>query len=82
MLTMQFLQFYGQFCSQIVVAAIGLLTAAANNVVYAKISSTDTSCTSPAGNQPGGQQPSCSGGGLTQQSENQNPSGNAPPGQN
>ena len=48
----------------------------------AKISSVDTSCTNGGGQQPGGQQPTCSGGGLTQQTENQNPSGNAPPGQN
>jgi hypothetical protein len=36
------------------------------------------------GNQPGGQQPSCEGSGLTQdtETENQNPSGAAPPGQN
>jgi hypothetical protein len=45
---------------------------------------TDTSCTNGGGNQPGGQQPTCSGSGLTQQqeTENQNPSGAAPPGQN
>jgi hypothetical protein len=45
---------------------------------------TDTSCTNGGGNQPGGQQPSCTGSGLTQQTEteNQNPSGAAPPGQN
>jgi hypothetical protein len=45
---------------------------------------TDTSCTNGGGNEPGGQQPSCTGGGLTQQTEteNQNPSGAAPPGQN
>lgn len=49
---------------------------------FAKISSVDTSCTNKGGHQPGGQQPSCTGGGLTQQSENQNPVGHAPPGQN
>jgi hypothetical protein len=48
----------------------------------AKISTVDTSCTNGGGNQPGGQQPTCSGSGLTQQSENQNPAGSAPPGQN
>ena len=68
-----------------ILAAIGLLTAA-NNIAYAKISSvtTDTSCTNGGGNQPGGQQPSCSGSGLTQDTtfENQNPSDSAPPGQN
>jgi hypothetical protein len=48
----------------------------------AKISSTDTSCSNGGGNQPGGQQPTCTGGGLTQNTENQNPAGSAPPGQN
>jgi hypothetical protein len=57
---------------------IGLTGGAAT----AKIQSVDTSCTNQGGQQPGGQQPSCQGGGLTQQSENQNPSGHAPPGQN
>jgi 20S proteasome alpha/beta subunit len=57
-------------------------TTATSNLAYAKISSTDTSCTNAGGNQPGGQQPSCTGGGLTQQTENQNPAGSAPPGQN
>ncbi len=48
----------------------------------AKIQSVDTSCTNQGGQQPGGQQPTCQGRGLTQQSENQNPAGHAPPGQN
>jgi hypothetical protein len=66
-----------------IVAAIGLAaTVATSNLAYAKISSVDTSCTNGGGNQPGGQQPTCTGGGLTQESENQNPSGSAPPGQN
>jgi len=49
---------------------------------FAKISSVDTSCSNGGGNQPGGQQPTCTGGGLTQETENQNPSGQAPPGHN
>ena len=56
--------------------------AVGGGVATAKISSVDTSCTNGGGNQPGGQQPSCTGGGLTQNTENQNPSGSAPPGQN
>jgi hypothetical protein len=66
------------------VAAVGLAatTIALSNTAYAKINSVDTSCTNGGGNQPGGQQPTCTGGGLTQQSENQNPAGSAPPGQN
>jgi hypothetical protein len=70
-----------------IVAAIGLATTVdTNNLAFAKITSetTDTSCTNGGGNQPGGQQPTCTGGGLTQNTEttNVNPSGQAPPGQN
>ncbi len=49
---------------------------------FAKIAPVDTSCTNNGGNLAGGQQPSCKGSGQTQQTENQNPSGKAPPGQN
>ena len=62
--------------------AVVVVTSSLVTPALAKISSVDTSCTNSGGNQPGGQQPTCSGGGLTQQTENQNPSGNAPPGQN
>ena len=48
----------------------------------AAIKPVDVSCTNNGGHQPGGQQPSCTGGGLTQETENQNPAGHAPPGQN
>ncbi|HEX6497877.1 MAG TPA: hypothetical protein VF054_02475 [Micromonosporaceae bacterium] len=48
----------------------------------AKITSVDTSCENQGGNLPQGQQPTCTGGGLTQNTENQNPAGHAPPGQN
>ncbi|SEC48921.1 hypothetical protein [Streptomyces sp. PAN_FS17] len=51
-------------------------------VADAKIQPVDTQCTNNGGQQPNGQQPSCTGGGLTQESENQNPAGHAPPGQN
>ena len=51
-------------------------------MAFAKIQPVPTSCTNQGGQQPGGQQPQCKGGGLDQQSENQNPSGQAPPGQN
>ena len=46
--------------------------------VEAKI--TPANCTNNGGNQPGGQQPVCQGGGLTQNPAT-NPAGNAPPGQ-
>jgi hypothetical protein len=66
-----------------VVAAVGLAaTVATSSIAYAKISPADTSCTNAGGNQPGGQQPSCKGGGLTQHFENQNPAEKAPPGKN
>jgi len=66
-----------------IIAAVGLaVSGVASNTAYAKINSVDTSCTNGGGQQPGGQQPSCTGGGLTQNTENQNPAGNAPSGQN
>jgi hypothetical protein len=48
----------------------------------AKITPTDTSCSTSSGHNVQGQWPTCTGGGLDQQTENQNPSGKAPPGQN
>jgi hypothetical protein len=70
-----------------VTATFMLATTLVNGVTaYAKITeeTTDTGCTNNGGNSPGGQQPSCTGGGLTQETEteNVNPSGQAPPGQN
>jgi hypothetical protein len=67
-----------------IAAAIGLAAATVFtiNLAYAAISPANTGCTNNGGNQPGGQQPTCSGSGLTQQTENQNPAGSAPPGQN
>jgi hypothetical protein len=67
-----------------VAAALALAVLATSMVTpaFAKIQEVDVSCTNPAGQQPGGQQPSCQNEALTQESENQNPSGAAPPGQN
>jgi hypothetical protein len=44
----------------------------------------DPSCSNNGGNDPGGQQPNCKGGGLDQNpgSPAKNPAGNDPPGQN
>jgi hypothetical protein len=49
---------------------------------FAAISTSNTGCSNNGGNSPGGQQPTCSGGGLTQETTNANPAGSAPPGQN
>jgi uncharacterized protein HemX len=68
--------------SLLLAALVMALTMPFGGVAFAKIQSVDTACTNQGGQQPGGQQPTCQGGGLTQQSENQNPSGHAPPGQN
>jgi hypothetical protein len=65
-----------------VALSVAMLVSSVAAPVQAKITPTDTSCTNGGGTQPGGQQPTCTGGGLTQQSENQNPSGAAPAGQN
>ena len=52
-----------------IAAAVGIAASAviANNLAYAKITpGTPPSCTNDGGNEPGGQQPTCTGGGLTQ----------------
>jgi hypothetical protein len=59
-------------------AAVGIFVMAPAGVAVAKIS--PANCENQGGNQPGGQQPVCQGGGLTQNPAT-NPSGNAPPGQ-
>jgi hypothetical protein len=67
----------------LLIAALTMaLTMSFGGVAFAKIQSVDTACTTNGGETPGGQQPSCKCGGLNQQTENQNPSGGAPPGQN
>lgn len=63
-------------------AAAFALGVGGSNVAQAKITPTDISCTNNGGQQPGGQQPSCTGGGLTQETENRNPAGHAPRGHN
>ncbi len=68
--------------SLLIAALMLALTMSFGGVAFAKIQSVDTACTTQGGGMPGGQQPTCKGGGLDQQTENQNPSGKAPPGQN
>ena len=65
-----------------VVLSAPLLVLSIATPAEAKIRPVDTACTNGGGNEPGGQQPTCKGGGLTQETENQNPAGHAPPGQN
>jgi hypothetical protein len=73
---------FAALAAMAVTLSVAMLVSSLATPVQAKIESVDTSCSNGGGNQPGGQQPTCSGGGLTQQSENQNPAGNAPSGQN
>ena len=63
-------------------AAVCALSLGGAGVADAKIHQEPIQCDNNGGQQPGGQQPSCHGNGLTQVSENQNPAGHAPPGQN
>ena len=58
------------------------LTMSFGGLAFAKITEEPTACETRGGGMPGGQQPECQGGGLVQQTENQNPTGKAPPGQN
>jgi hypothetical protein len=67
----------------LLIAALAMaLTMSLGGVSFAKITAVDTACTNNGGHQAGGQQPTCKGSGQTQESENQNPAGHAPPGQN
>ncbi|WP_137994307.1 hypothetical protein [Streptomyces vilmorinianum] len=60
--------------------ALGLGTA--GTAVAGGINPVPVSCTNEGGNEPGGQQPECKGKAHTQETENQNKPGHAPPGQN
>jgi len=68
------------------VAMLAAIVPSFMNSASAKITeqTTPTDCTTPSGNQIPGQEIECTGGGLTQEetTENVNPSGSAPPGQN
>ncbi|MFJ5549980.1 hypothetical protein [Streptomyces sp. NPDC093225] len=63
-------------------AAVFALGVGGGTAAFGAIEPHDTSCSNNGGHNPGGQQPSCSGGGLTQNTENQNPAGHAPGGHN
>jgi ABC-type microcin C transport system permease subunit YejB len=66
----------------LIAALMMALTMSFGGVAFAKITPVDTACTNNGGNQAGGQQPTCNNQGQTQESENQNPAGAAPPGHN
>jgi hypothetical protein len=69
----------------LLIAALMLaLTMSFGGVAFAKITPAQPpSCVNGGGNQPGGQQPRCTGEGLTQNPAKPatNPAGHAPPGQ-
>jgi ABC-type microcin C transport system permease subunit YejB len=66
----------------LIAALMMALAMSFGGVAFAKITPVDTACTNNGGNQAGGQQPTCNNQGQTQESENQNPAGAAPPGHN
>jgi hypothetical protein len=64
--------------------SVAMLVSSVATPVAAKITPAQPpSCTNGGGNEPGGQQPTCTGEGLTQNPATPatNPAGNAPPGQ-
>ncbi|MFD2008425.1 hypothetical protein [Streptomyces narbonensis] len=63
------------------VAACALGFGAAGTAV-ATVEPVDITCTNKSDKTPGGQQPTCKGSSHTQETENQNNSGFAPPGRN
>ena len=65
------------FAAAIVATVVMALSIAPTFITSAFAKISPPSCTNNGGNEPSGQQPTCTGGGLTQ-----NPAGNAPPGQN
>ena len=69
---------FAALAAMAVALSVAMLVSSLATPVEAKIS--PANCTNGGGNQPGGQQPVCQGGGLTQNPAT-NPSGNAPPGQ-
>ena len=73
---------FAALAAMAVTLSVAMLVSSLATPVQAKIQEVDISCANPSGNEPGGQQPSCKNENLTQESENQNPSGAAPPGHN
>jgi hypothetical protein len=69
---------FAALAAMAVTLSVAMLVSSAVTPVLAKI--TPANCENQGGNQPGGQQPVCQGGGLTQNPAT-NPAGNEPPGQ-
>jgi hypothetical protein len=69
---------FAALAAMAVTLSVAMLVSSAATPVLAKI--TPANCENQGGNQPGGQQPVCQGGGLTQNPAT-NPAGNEPPGQ-
>ena len=68
-----------------VTLSVAMLVSSVATPVQAKITPAQPpSCENPSGSEPPGQQPTCKGGGHTQNPATPatNPSGHAPPGQN
>jgi hypothetical protein len=71
-----------KFVALLFALMVGLSTALVlGSGAMAKIGTTTSPCTNGGGSAPPGQQPSCTGGGLTQSTVATNPAGHAPSGQ-
>ena len=73
---------FAALAAMAVAMSVAMLVSSLATPVQAKIEAVDTGSENPAGKAAPGQQPTASGQGQTQFTENQNPAGSAPPGQN
>ena len=76
---------FAALAAMAVMLSVAMLVSSIATPVQAKITpGQPPNCTNNGGQQPGGQQPTCTGEGLTQNPATPatNPAGHAPPGQN